>query len=99
MKGQTMNSTARQKQGIGARGGIAVESPTPRTETSISVQTTREQEANTKSKLTDRPDLRAAIEIRAYHHRQANGGRHGNALNHWLQAEREIMNYARTNKP
>ena len=50
------------------------------------------------SNPADRPDLRAQIEIRAHHLWQADGGRHGNALNHWLQAEREIANYARPNK-
>jgi catalase len=70
-----------------------------RPETSGSMQRTQKPTADPENNLTDRPDLRAEIEIRAYHHWRADGGRHGNALNHWLQAEREIMDYARANKP
>ena len=47
---------------------------------------------------SDRPDLRAQIEMRAYHLWRAEGGHHGNALNHWLQAESEIAHYSRTNQ-
>jgi len=57
-----------------------------------------EKNASTKGNQSDRPDLRAEIELRAYHLWRAEGGRHGNALNHWLQAEREITNYARGEK-
>ena len=49
-----------------------------------------------KSSAADRPDLRAEIELRAYHLWLADGGRHGNDLNHWLRAEREIAKYAAT---
>jgi len=69
-----------------------------RTETGDLKEGTWEPASDTGSNLTDRPDLRAEIEVRAYHHWRADGGRHGNALNHWLQAEREIMNYTRTNE-
>jgi len=36
-------------------------------------------------------DLRAQIEARAYQLWRAGGSRHGEDLNHWLQAEREIL--------
>jgi catalase len=70
-----------------------------RAATDGAIQNRREQAADARSNPTDRPDLRAQIELRAHHLWQADGGRHGNALNHWLQAEREIMNYTRTRKP
>jgi hypothetical protein len=56
-----------------------------------------QKETNTNDNPSVPPELRAQIEIRAYHLWRADGGRHGKALNHWLQAEREIANYARTN--
>jgi hypothetical protein len=38
--------------------------------------------------------LRAQIETRAYHLWLAAGGRHGDDLKHWLQAESEILKAA-----
>jgi len=35
--------------------------------------------------------LRVQIELRAYHIWLANGGGHGNDLQHWLQAEMELV--------
>ena len=78
-----MNTTLAQNRRIGATSSAGIEPPADKN----------------LAQQTDRPDLRAEIENRAYHLWRADGGRHGNALNHWLQAEREIMNYARTNKP
>jgi len=40
-------------------------------------------------------ELRAQIEVRAYELWEAEGGRIGNDLNHWLQAERELLEPAR----
>ena len=40
---------------------------------------------------TEDVDLRTQIEVRAYQLWLAGGGRHGEDLNHWLQAEREIL--------
>jgi hypothetical protein len=37
------------------------------------------------------PDLRAKIESRAYDLWLADGCRDGNALDHWLKAEQELM--------
>ena len=42
------------------------------------------------------PDLRTGSEIRAYRLWEASGGRHGNDLSHWLQAELELANHGRT---
>ena len=41
--------------------------------------------------LAEGADLRAQIEARAYQLWLASGARHGEALNHWLQAERELL--------
>ena len=78
-----MKTTLTKNQRIGAATGAGVELPAKKD----------------LAQQTDRPDLRAEIETRAYHLWRSDGGRHGNDLNHWLQAEREILNYARTNKP
>jgi len=51
-----------------------------------------QQQTSATSSATDRSDLRAQIEIRARKLWLADGCRHGNHLNHWLQAERELMN-------
>ena len=44
---------------------------------------------------TDQATLHARIEQRAYDIWLASGGRHGEDLSHWLQAEREILKTAR----
>ena len=45
--------------------------------------------------------LRAQIEFRAYEIWKAEGGHNGDDLNHWLQAERELLEPGklRTNPP
>jgi len=48
------------------------------------------KKTNATNGSSERADLRAQIEIRAYKLWLADGGRHGNDLNHWLQAEREL---------
>lgn len=48
--------------------------------------------------IAERPDLRAQIEARAYHLWRQGGGRHGDDLNHWLQAERELTNRSRDSR-
>ena len=45
-----------------------------------------------KTNAGNRPDLRAQIETRAYDLGLADSCRDGNHLNHWLQAEREMVN-------
>ena len=43
------------------------------------------------SKLSPDPDMREQIEIRAYEIWLADGSRHGNDVNQWLQAESEVL--------
>ena len=43
------------------------------------------------SKLSLDPDMREQIEIRAYEIWLADGSRHGNDVNQWLQAESEVL--------
>ena len=45
-----------------------------------------------KTNGADRVDLRAQIEKRAYELWQADDCSDGNDLNHWFQAEREVIN-------
>ena len=45
-----------------------------------------------KTNGADRLDLRSQIEKRAYELWQADDCSDGNDLNHWLQAEREVIN-------
>ena len=54
------------------------------------MKTKTQKKTNTANGSSDRPDLRTQIEIRAYKLWLADGSRHGNDLNHWLQAEREL---------
>jgi hypothetical protein len=68
------------------------------TERSNSMQSALQKKTEPKSNPSDRVDLRAQIEMRAHHLWRAEGGRHGSALSHWLQAEREIENYTQKNK-
>jgi hypothetical protein len=51
-----------------------------------------QKKTSTSDTLTEGPNLRAQIEVRAYHLWRAGGGRHGDDLTHWLQAERELVN-------
>jgi len=41
--------------------------------------------------MSEPADLRAQIEIRAHQLWRESGSRHGEDLNHWLQAERELL--------
>ena len=50
------------------------------------------KKTNGASHAGDRVDLRAQIEKRAYDLWLADSCRDGNHLNHWLQAEREMVN-------
>jgi len=51
-----------------------------------------QKKTNGASHAEDRVDLRAQIEKRAYDLWLADSCRDGNHLNHWLQAEREMVN-------
>jgi hypothetical protein len=51
-----------------------------------------QKKINAAGSSRDRAGLRARIEARAYHLWLADGGRHGNDLHYWLQAEREVIN-------
>jgi|GraSoiStandDraft_37_1057305.scaffolds.fasta_scaffold167709_2 hypothetical protein len=51
-----------------------------------------QKKTNGASHAGDRVDLRAQIEKRAYDLWLADSCRDGNHLNHWLQAEREMVN-------
>jgi len=50
------------------------------------------KKTNGASQAADRVDLRAQIEKRAYELWQADDCSYGNDLNHWLQAECEVVN-------
>jgi hypothetical protein len=52
---------------------------------------------NTNGAVAPNPsvELRAQIKVRAYELWEAEGGQSGNDLNHWLQAERELLEPAR----
>lgn len=57
-----------------------------------------QKKINAANSSRDRAGLRAQIEARAYQLWLADGGRHGNDLHYWLQAEREVAD-ARLARP
>ena len=51
-----------------------------------------QMKTGTNGSSRNQADVRAQIEARAYQLWLADGGRHGNDLRYWLQAEREVVN-------
>jgi hypothetical protein len=51
----------------------------------------KDRKNNKPAELRAHSELREQIKLRAHHIWVAGGGDHGNDIQHWLQAEKEIM--------
>jgi Protein of unknown function (DUF2934) len=55
------------------------------------MKTKQHKTSSETSKSSSYPDLHGQIEKRAYEIWLADGSRHGNDVNHWFQAETEVL--------
>jgi hypothetical protein len=72
---------------------VLITQKTPHTKEIMKRKSAKTNPTGSEHGAVDRLDLRARIEIRAYHLWLADGGQHGNSLTHWRQAERELAEY------